>query len=96
MIAAVQNQLLSEYGMTYSRIVLQHDFGGTATCVSTDGGACPGDAPIANLPGVGNGTYVRVTVYVEMSQLTPDLLSTLGLTSYGKIIQNTTTYIYKH
>src|SRR5258707_1104988 len=41
--AAVQNQLQSN-GMTYSRIVLQHDAGGSANCLSTDGGPCPGNA----------------------------------------------------
>lgn len=93
--AAVQNQLLSN-GMTYSRIVLQHDSGGMPNCLSTDGNPCPGTAPTTALPGTAFGTYVRVTVYVEMTQLSPNLLSTLGLTTVGKVIENTTTYIYEN
>lgn len=93
--AAVQNQLLSN-GLTYSRIVLQHDAGGSPNCLSTDGGPCPGTAPVTAFPGTAYGTYVRVTVYVQMTQLSPNLLSTLGLTTVGKVIENTTTYIYEN
>jgi Flp pilus assembly protein TadG len=73
-------------------VTLQHNVagGGSSPQVSGD---CP--APSSPpLPADGSGS-VRVTVCVELSKLTPDLLSSFGFSIAGKFVESTTTYPYE-
>ena len=73
-------------------IALQHTVSGGGPSPQTSG-AC--SAPgIPAIPSNGHGT-VRLTVCVDLSRITPDLLSTFGFSTSGKTVEATTTYPYE-
>jgi hypothetical protein len=57
-------------------------------------GSCTGTDPSTPLPPVGAGA-VRVTVCVELSELTPDFLGWIGFSTAGRVAQATTTFPYE-
>ncbi len=77
-------------------VVLQHN-SGSVTTLHRSGATCTADLSglpdLLNLP-VGT-TYVRVVVFVEMNQLTPNLLSTLGYDISGRFARQSTTFRYQ-
>ncbi len=86
-VESTANSTLAGYGMTSCRVILEHTLGGVGTFNT---GACPCSAPVTPaLPTSASGS-VRVTVCVEATELTPDLLSTLGFTVVGKHGQQST------
>lgn len=74
-----------------SGVTLRHNVGGGS--VSDTNGTCA-DPTSPALPTDGSGS-VRVTVCVELSKLTPDLLSMFGFSTSGKTVEVTTTYPYE-
>ena len=101
----IQQQLASS-GITQCKVLLEHNIPGTdpppvglqsGTCDFTvNPTACtppPVDYPApdaSNLPSTGR--YVRVTVYVQVGQLTSNLLSAFGLDLSARIIRQSTTF----
>lgn len=72
-------------------ITVQHNVGGSLTAVSD--GTCP--APMNPPLPSGDHEAVRVTVCVDLSQLTPDLLGTFGFPTTGKTVEMSTTVAYE-
>lgn len=86
-VESTANSTLAGYGMTSCRVILEHTLGGVGTFNT---GTCPCSAPATPaLPASASGA-VRVTVCVEATELTPDLLSTLGFTVAGQHGQQST------
>lgn len=78
----------------YCRVILQHNVASAGNPIQMTG---PCDCPTPTTPDMPSGTNlaaVRVTVCVEMDQLAPDLLSTLGFSLADKRISQTTTWPY--
>ena len=65
------------------------DFSVTPAVCTTPSCPCPGPDE-SNLPMTGN--YVRVTVYVPVTQLTPNLLAACGLDMTNRFVSNSTTF----
>jgi hypothetical protein len=100
--AAVDRQLQSakrqENKIEYCRLILEHNVGTAQHSPLTQDGntSCTCNAiPDAQMPFPACGDYVRVTVCVRMTELTPNLLSTFGLDISQKIVQHTATYRYE-
>lgn len=76
------------FGSNASRgVTLRHTVG--AGYVATDGTAAdPFDPPMPT-------NAVRVTVSVDLSKLTPDLLATFGYSTSGQTVELSTTYPYE-
>lgn len=87
--AEVDRQLLTAgFGSSASRgVTLRHTVG--AGYGATDGTAADPTQPAQP------ANAVRVTVSVELSKLTPDLLSTFGYSTSGQTVELTTTYPYE-
>ncbi len=87
--AAVDRQFLTAgFGSNASRgLTLRHTVG--AGYVATDGTASDPTQPA--MP----NNAVRVTVSVDLSKLTPDLLSTFGYSTSGQTVELSTTYPYE-
>jgi hypothetical protein len=92
--AAVDRQLeTAGFGPNASvGISLQHSISYGGATPQTSGDCSSPGSP--SLPTGGDGA-VRVTVCVELSKLTPDLLSTFGFSTSEKTIEATTTYPYE-
>ena len=105
---AIQQQLSSS-GITQCKVLLQHDVvamgttpidlesgvcdfsGGPVTCTPA---GCACDAPDeSDLPTTDN--YVRVSVYVPVTQLAPNLLASFGIDLSSRYIRQTTTFRYE-
>lgn len=86
-VESTADSTLAGYGMTSCRVILEHTLGGAGTFNT---GTCPCSAPVTPTLPVSASGSVRVTVCVEASELTPDLLSTLGFTVSGKHGQQST------
>lgn len=86
---AVDRQLFTAgFGQNASRgVTLRHTV--ASGYVATDGLAAD-----PNLPVMPNNA-VRVTVSVDLSRLTPDLLSTFGYSTSDQTVELTTTYPYE-
>lgn len=63
--------------------------------VYTAGGSCPCTPPTTNIPPTAPPYYVRVTVCVELSKLSPNFLRTFGFDIANKYAEHTTTYPYE-
>jgi Flp pilus assembly protein TadG len=68
-------------------VTLRHTVGGGGSATS---GSCP-DPVVPVLP----NDAVRVTVCVEMTRLSPNLLSIFGFDLTGRVVRSTTTYDYE-
>jgi Flp pilus assembly protein TadG len=103
------NKALSAMGMTNCKVILEQNVPlivGMSGCVTNNTqqstGVCTNcGPPSTTLPAAGTpsavpGGTVRVTVCVELSQLTPDLLSSFGFSTTGKVVNASTAYPYKH
>lgn len=95
------DRVLAGVGMSSCQVILEHN----ADCVTPtpdtkDSGACsPCSAPAASLPDNTTevpGGVVRVTVCVPMTDLSPDLLSTLGFSLSGRVARASTTFPYEN
>jgi hypothetical protein len=74
-------------------VQLRHNVPGDAG-LYTAGGSCPCNSPTSNTP-ASPPFYVRVTVCVELSKLSPNLLNTFGFSTANKYVEHTTTYPYE-
>jgi Flp pilus assembly protein TadG len=80
----VADQVLATGGLVSSGVVLEHRVAGgngsftSGTCTAPAGPVLPTEA-------------VRVTVCLDLSQLTPNLLSTFGFSTAGRTVRQTTT-----
>ena len=96
-IDAIDQQLASS-GISACRVILEHNVvptapSGITTPVTASSGTCRHDPPAAELPPARQ--YVRVTVAVPLTELTPDLLGVFGLDISEKTLQHTTTFRYE-
>ena len=66
---------------------------GTCDCSSPTSPPQPTGTLLSDL--VTHSGTVRVTVCVRLSQLTPDLLSTLGFSTSGDMVEHTTTFVHE-
>lgn len=102
-VVAAVNQELAQRGLPVAReIRLEHDVDtgppGTPPFIlkSGPGPSCPDptDEPAAP-SGASGRNYVRVTVCVNTTDLTPNLLKTFGVDLSERVSQQTTTWRYK-
>ena len=102
--AIVDRQLQSAKGQAnkieYCRLILEYRVGATVgTPLLQDGttpcNCQPIDAADMPFPRSDCGDYVRVTVCVRMSELTPNLLKIFGFDTSQKFVQHTATYAYE-
>jgi hypothetical protein len=90
--AAVDQQLKSAGFSGACRVILQHNVPGGGPSPQTTG-ACDCNMPLTpGTPATTHGRFVRVTVCVELSELTPDLLDFFGFSVAGRLVEETTTY----
>jgi hypothetical protein len=79
-------------------VILEHNLtGGTSPLIEVPTtGACTCSAPSStDVPFPTCGDYVRVTICVRMTEMTPNLLSIFGFDITDRIVQRTTTYRYE-
>lgn len=91
----VVNASLATANIQSCKVILEHNVvaGGPSPLTS---GTCNCSAPsIPTLPG-GSQRAVRVTVCVELSQLTPNLLTAFGFTTANRTVSESTLYPYEH
>lgn len=89
------NQQLASSGLSYCGVLLEHnvvppDPPGPPVPVRLRFGTC--DCPLPSTPFPPARQYVRVTVYTRMTQVTPNLLRTLGFDVSDRVIHHTTTF----
>ena len=89
---AVDQQLASS-GISRCRVTLEHNVGVSPGPVTLSSGTCDCDPPATALPP--RREYVRVTVCVPLTELTPDLLNMFGVDLSGCIVQHSTTFRYE-
>jgi len=94
---AIDQQLASS-GMTRCHVRLEHnvvpEYPNTPPVpVTLDVGTCDCEGSAEALPTMRR--YVRVTVGIAMTELTPNLLSTFGFDISDRIVQHTTTFRYE-
>lgn len=87
---AIEHQLAIS-GVCCSKVILEHNAAGTPVTLSSGEGR--GAAPSAPLPSL--GTYVRVTVFARVSDLTPNLLGRVGLDLSSSFLDQSTTFRYE-
>ena len=81
---AVADQVLATAGLTSTGVVLEHTVAGGSGSFTSGTCTAPGTPAI---PAQG----VRVTVCLNLSQLTPDLLTSFGFSTAGRTVHQTTT-----
>ena len=87
----VIDQQLASSGITRCKVVLQHNLGSVSPAYTTlTSGDCNCDPPTGALPIAGRA--VRVTVFVPISELAPNLLKACGLDLSDRFIYHTTTF----
>ncbi len=89
-INAINDQLASS-NISFCKVVLEHNVGSYHT--NLQAGSC--NCPVPNTPLPDDGQYVRVTVFTEMTQVTPNLLRTFGFDVSDRVIHHTTTFRYE-
>ena len=94
---AIDQQLASS-GISRCRVVLEHNVvpstpSAIPVPVTLSSGACYYDPPVTALPSARQ--YVRLTVCVELTEITPNLLALFGFDVAGRTIQHTTTFRYE-
>jgi len=85
-LAAIDKQLASS-GLSQCKVTVQHNVGTPGTRMT---GAC--DCGTPSTPTPATPSYVRVTVCVELAELTPNLLQIFGFDTAGKVVEHTTTF----
>lgn len=88
--AAIDAQL-SASGMAACKVILEHNV--PAAMVTLESGDCPCEPPGTPFPTTAR--YVRVTVCVPLSDLTPDLLENFGYTTAGQTVEHSSTFRYE-
>ena len=83
-VRSVADQVLATGGLVSDGVVLEHTIGGGSGSFTSGTGTAPG---VPAIP----AEAVRVTVSLNLSQLTPDLLSTFGFSTTGRTVHQTTT-----
>ena len=83
-IRSTADDVLAAGGMSSSGVVLQHTLGGGNGSFTNGTCSAPATPPMP-------AEAVRVTVCVDLSQLTPDLLNTFGFSTTGRTGRQTTT-----
>jgi len=94
-VRAGANAVLATAQMTSCRVILEHNvpLGGASPVID---GPCTCSAPSSPaLPG-GSPNAVRVTVCMELSQLTPNLLAAFGFSTTGRTVSESTLYPYEN
>jgi hypothetical protein len=99
-VLTVIDHQLEPSNIEYCRVILQHNVGvsGTTPVTRTANGTtpCTCDPPSSTeMPFPQCGDYVRVTVCIRMTDMTPNLLSMFGYDITNKIVQRSTTYRYE-
>ena len=98
-ISTVENAVdavLSTANMSSCRVILEHNVLGGGTSPLTNIGTCICSAPSSPaLPG-GSPSAVRVTVCVELSELTPNLLTAFGFSTADRTVSESTLYPYEN
>ncbi len=94
---AIDQQLASS-GMTGCHVRLEHNVvpeypGAPPVPVTLTAGTCDCEGPAEALPEMRQ--YVRVTVGIAMTELTPNLLRAFGFDISDRIVQHTTTFRYE-
>ncbi len=89
-LSAIDDQLAAA-NITPSEVVLEHNVGGTYVKL-VDGTSSFAGPPQQTLPAV--GTYVRVTVCVPATQLTPNVLRSFGFDVQTWDVGESTTFQY--
>lgn len=88
---AIDDQLETA-GLEQCHVFLEHNVNGPAVTLE-DGGPCTCSPPDpVELPFPTEGEYVRVTVCVEMTEMTPNLLKVFGLDLSGRMVSHASTY----
>jgi Flp pilus assembly protein TadG len=85
------NDQLAAANITPSAVILEHNAGGTYVKL-VDGASSFAGPPPQTLPAV--GTYVRVTVCVPATQLTPNVLRSFGFDAQAWDLGESTTFQY--
>ena len=85
------NDQLSAANITPSEVILEHNLGGTYVKLVEGASSLSGPSQ-QTLPSV--GTYVRVTVCVPATQLTPNVLRSFGFDALGWDVAESTTFPY--
>lgn len=90
-VQVVQQQLLSS-GVEHCKITLEHNLGSPTTVLLTSGYCdCPPLGDSDTWPPE-YGDYVRVTVYIASTELTPNVLKFFGFDISERFIRNATTF----
>ncbi len=84
---AINDQLASS-DISFCKVVLEHNVGLLSTTLQS--GSC--NCPVPGAPFPTDGRYVRVTVFTEMTQVTPNLLRTFGFDVSDRVLHHTTTF----
>jgi len=88
---AIDHQLQTA-GLQSCHVFLEHNVNGPAVTVES-GGACTCSPPDpASLPFPTEGRYVRVTVCVKMTEMTPNLLKVFGLDISNRVVRHASTF----
>lgn len=94
-VLAMISQQLASSDISACRVILEHNltspgFPPSAVPVVLSSGAC--DCPVPSPPPSAPRAYVRVTVYVALTELAPNLLSNFGFDISDKFIKHSTTF----
>ncbi len=90
-VTKVQQQLQSS-GIAQCKVTLEHNLAGSPPITLTTGTCdCPTLGASATWPPA-SGKYVRVTVYVPATELTPNVLKFFGFDLSERYIRNATTF----
>ncbi len=89
-LSAIDDQLAAAK-ITPSEVILEHNAGGTYVKLVDGDSSFPGP-PQETLPAA--GTYVRVTVCVPATQLTPNVLRSFGFNVHAWDVGESTTFPY--
>lgn len=91
------NQQLASSGISYCKVILQHNLVYDApgpvpvpVTLASSTGQCDCDPPSRPLPP--RREYTRLTLFVELTELTPNLLGLCGFDISQRTLQHTTTF----
>ena len=87
---AIQRQLAGS-GLACSQVILEHNLSNApVTLVSGTGGGIP---PATPLPVI--GTYIRVTIFVPVTAIIPNVLGKMGVDLWSQGVAQSTTFRYQ-
>lgn len=87
---AVEHQLESSK-ITRTKVILEHNANGSPRTL-TDGS---GTGAVPSSPKPTLRKYARVTVFVPMTEVAPNVLNTFGINAASWIVRDSTTYRYE-